>query len=189
MSQIPRFSWAHGPEDVFIARMARERKRHGWTLERMADEVNEVSGGAVRMHQSAFTKMEREADRRNLRLDEAYFIAQALGMTIQRMLTDDDLEGIPARIHELQQQHRALVEELTATDRRHNEIVAAINEIGAEATSLREALNTPPVDDGLGAATPRTPARGRKQATATKTTKDQKAIKAVKRVPKVQTRG
>lgn len=57
----------------------------------MAKEVEEASRGTLQMHPTAFTKMEREHERRNLRLNEAYYIASALGTSIFGMMSSADL--------------------------------------------------------------------------------------------------
>lgn len=94
----PHWPW---PEDEFIARMKRERQRRGWSQERLAEEVLEVTGGRLQMHPTAITKLEREHERRNLRLNEAFYISGALELPLMRMMSDDDLDDIPKRIRQL----------------------------------------------------------------------------------------
>jgi transcriptional regulator with XRE-family HTH domain len=87
---------SRSPEEVFIARMKRERERQGWSQQHLAAVVSSQPHG-VFLHATAITKLEwalapqRRASARNLRLNEALAIADALGLTLQAMLTDDDL--------------------------------------------------------------------------------------------------
>lgn len=126
------------PEDVFIARMARERKRRQWTLERIAQETAKASGGEVTLHQSAFTKLEREKDRRNLRLNEAHYISEALGVPLPRMLTNEDVDGIPARMRQLEDMFATGMHELQANMRERESIEEQMRAIDAEIAALHE---------------------------------------------------
>lgn len=94
------------PEEVFIARMKRERSRRGWSQHRLAKEVNAQIGRAGRrrdvtwqVHSTTITKLEyalqdeRRHETRNLRLNEAVAIAEALDMALEQMLSDDDLDN------------------------------------------------------------------------------------------------
>ena len=100
-----------GPaERVFARRMKRERQRRGWRQEDLATRLAEAS---VDLHPSTIAKMEREPDPdkgitpRMIRLNEAFAISRALRLSIDQMLTDDDLTD-PAR--EIEQLRRALAD-------------------------------------------------------------------------------
>lgn len=92
-------------ERVFAARMKRERLRRGW---RQEDFAKELASSGLPLHPSAIAKMEREPDPekgiepRAIRLGEAAVIAQALGLTTDRMLSDDDLSGSAIEIARLE---------------------------------------------------------------------------------------
>lgn len=93
-------SW---PEVIFIRRMKRERLRRGWSQERLAREVNEVAGPDLELHPTAITKLEREGDdRRNLRLNEAVFIADALMIRLEAMLQDEDQSNAAKAVREIE---------------------------------------------------------------------------------------
>jgi transcriptional regulator with XRE-family HTH domain len=127
------------PEDQFIARMKRERQSRRWSQERLAEEVDKVTGGRLELHPTAFTKLERENDRRNLRLNEAFFISEALGLSIARMLSDDDLSSVQERLHTLEHKRDALQAEAHAALSELDRITALIVEIQGEITDLRNA--------------------------------------------------
>lgn len=128
------------PEDEFIARMKRERVRRGWSQERMAQEVLEVTEGRLQMHPTAFTKLEREQDRRNLRLNEAFYISVALELPLMRMMTSDDLDDVPARLRELRAEQDRLEQERHAAVHRVEALNLAIRTAEAEVEELREVL-------------------------------------------------
>ncbi|MGO4340694.1 hypothetical protein [Pedococcus sp. 2YAF34] len=128
------------PEDQFIVRMKRERQRRQWTQQRLSAAVEEVTGGRLVLHPTVFTKLEREDDRRNLRLNEALFIAVALEVPLVRMLSNDDLDDIPARIRELRARQDSFQQQQLEAQQRADLMALAYREAEAEVEELREVL-------------------------------------------------
>lgn len=93
-------------EQIFAARLRRERLRRGW---RQEDLARELERHGVTLHPSAIAKIERapEPDRgitpRAVRLAEAVVIARVFGMTVEAMLRDDDLSDTRKLILQLEQ--------------------------------------------------------------------------------------
>jgi len=79
---------------IFAARMKRERLRKGW---RQEDLARELAKRKLDLHPSAIAKIEREPDPkkgiepRAIRVGEAMVIAGVFEMSLEEMLSDDDL--------------------------------------------------------------------------------------------------
>jgi len=92
------------PGAVFGRRLRQERERLGWRLKDLADAV---AGKGIRLHPSAYAKMEtglREPD-----LTEAVTIAEAIGQPLSAMLIADAGDRATA-VEELTRQATAAAE-------------------------------------------------------------------------------
>jgi transcriptional regulator with XRE-family HTH domain len=130
------------PERVFARRMKRERLRRGLRQEDLADLLAHMG---LELHPSAIAKIEREPDPekniepRMIRLNEAKVIAFVLRLTLDRMLSDDDLKNPDTEIKELEQHLSAAtaVRERAHQDLMHAE--AAVRQLHSRITAVREA--------------------------------------------------
>ncbi len=125
-------------ELVFVERMKRERNRRRWSQKALAAVV-EAYG--VEMHPTAVTKLERvdRDDRRNLRLNEALAIAAAFGLTVDRMLTDDDL-GTQRAVDEAQRRVEELEVRRFAAEQETRKVVDELHAAREDWQALRELL-------------------------------------------------
>jgi hypothetical protein len=123
--------------------MRRERLRREW---RQEDLANAASGYGVKLHPSAFAKMEREPDPaagiepRMIRLDEAAVIGLALDLTITQMLSDDDLTEPGRRLEWLQAELRKSLDHAEDARRRVGELNSQILELTGAASQERARL-------------------------------------------------
>jgi len=118
------------PGAVFGRRLRQERERLGWRLKDLADAV---AGKGIRLHPSAYAKMEtglREPD-----LTEAVTIAQALGQPLGAML----IAGAGDRAAEVE----ALTRQATAAAESAGESTILAARLLNEALDLAEALDRP----------------------------------------------
>lgn len=121
------------PERIFARRMKRERLRRGW---RQEDLAKHLAMCALELHPSAIAKMEREPDPekgiepRMIRLNEAKIIAFALRMSIDSMLSDNDLTD-PVREYE------RLVEQLAAAEAHRDDAQQVVVEADREVSVLQ----------------------------------------------------
>lgn len=70
-------------EANFARRVEYERKRRGWSQERLAARMAKAG---VPVHQSAISKIERTTDRRAISVDEALAFASVFGVPVLEML-------------------------------------------------------------------------------------------------------
>jgi transcriptional regulator with XRE-family HTH domain len=93
-------------ELIFAARTKRERLRRRWRQEDLARRLSEYG---ISLHPSAIAKIERPPDPekgiepRAVRLPEAVIIARLFGLTVEQMLTDDDLRDMERKLEMLTQ--------------------------------------------------------------------------------------
>lgn len=133
-------------EQIFAARVKRERLRRRLRQEDLAARLTQAG---VHLHPSAIAKIERQPDPerriepRAIRLAEAVVIARIFGLTVERMLTDDDLPDIASRLKELEKREcdlQATIADLAhALHEANKAATAAMSEVAAQDAALARA--------------------------------------------------
>ena len=137
------------------ARVKAEREKAGLTGEALCSLVDEISGGSVVIPRSTLVRL--EAGQRMPGLEEGTYLAQALGVSVEALLADED--SLSGRVMSLvaehkrnDQRHDALWQQIElvraqqqVVETRMRELVAEANRVGdtESATRLASILNDP----------------------------------------------
>lgn len=135
------------PERTFARRVRRERIRHGWRQEDLADRL---AARGIRLHPSAIAKIERDPDDRGsgarfVRLDEAAALAAAFGLSIDVMLSDDDLGEPTQRLDRIRAELEEAVRDHTAAADAARRAVRRVERLGQLLASAEADAPPPPI--------------------------------------------
>jgi transcriptional regulator with XRE-family HTH domain len=121
------------PRERLGTRIRTERERLGWTQARLAEEVTAASGGEVTLARSTLAR--QEAGEREPSVLEGVYIAQALGVSLEALITPDD-DDLLARAKQLVNEHSDAAALLDSLAAQHNLTVARMREVEAQVEVL-----------------------------------------------------
>jgi len=124
------------------ARVKAEREKAGLTGEAFCALVEQISGGSVQLPRSTLVRL--EAGQRMPGLEEGTYLAQALGLTIEALMADEDsLSGrVTTVIDEFERnesRQEALSTQMDLLNAQQRVVAARMRELLAEAKRLGDA--------------------------------------------------